>query len=143
MSTAEEALDALENVSTELAAVPGVVADGRNAMQGLRAFFNESKAKLEDLERTNRTLTHQLLGAETRLDIETRELQDRYEGQIATLQTQVDRLQLLVDEARAEEQWITQRVAEVLHVPPTSMRELTDQVIILINEAKQMVQESL
>ncbi len=143
MSTPEEALKVLEDVSTELDAVPNVVADGRNAMQGLRSFFVESKAKMEDMERANRTLAHQLLGAETRLDIETRELQDRYEGQIVTLQTEVERLQLLVDEARAEERWITERVAEVLQVPPTSMRELTEQIIILVTEAKQMVQESL
>lgn len=143
MSTPEETLDMLDSLSEELNQVPVTVQDSRLAVLGLRDHFNGFKAKIEELERANRTLTHQLLGAETRLDIETREMHDRYEDQIVALQTQVDKLQLLNEEARAEERWITERVAEVLQVPATSMRELTDQIIILINEAKQMVRDNL
>lgn len=143
MSSPEEALEVLEAVSKELEEIPATIQDGRRALQGLREFFTEYKSKLDEMDRANRTLAHQLLGAETRLDIETRDLHDRYEDQIAVLQTEVEKLQLLNEEAKAEERWITERVAEILQVPPTSMRELTDQIIILIGEAKQMVQENL
>lgn len=143
MGVADEALEVIESVGQELASVPNSVHNATLAMAGLRDFFQSATATIAELEHRNMTLSHQVTGAEVQLQRDVEALEQKYEAQLATLQTEVDRLRLLLDEARAEDQWITERVAEALHVRATNMRDLTEKVLILIGEAKQMVQENL
>lgn len=143
MGATDEALAVIDAVRTELTFVPRAVQDATLAMEGLRGFFETATTTIADLERRNQTLNHQVMGAEVQLQRDVEALEQRYAESLATLQTEVDRLTLLLNEARAEDQWIKERIAESLHVRATNMRDLTEKVLILIEEAKKMVQENL
>jgi len=143
MGAAEDALDVIESVCQELAPVPAFIRDGISSMHQLRDLFQTNIDLIAGLETSNRSLSNQILGLEVKLEQETRALKDHYEAKVATLLTEVDKLQHLVQEARAEEVWITERVSQELHLPATNMRDLTERVLILIKEAKEMVKENL
>lgn len=138
-----QALAVIDTVSEELRKLPDEVHDALLALTSLRGGFVAAETRIGQLTEENKNLSLQLLGAQVRLEQDANELRERYEDQIAALQTEADRLQLLLDEAKSEELWITERVAETLGVQATNMRDLTEKIVILIVEAKRMVQENL
>lgn len=138
-----QALAVIDAVSDELQKLPDEVRDALLALTSLRGAFVAAESRIGQLTKENENLSLQLLGAHVRLDQEGKELREHYEGEIATLQTEADRMQLLLDEAKSEEKWITERVADTLGLQATNMRDLTEKIVILIVEAKRMVQENL
>lgn len=142
-----EALRVIDATAQELdgivATLPGTITDITVALRSLRQLHDQAMVQVAELVDKNHGLEQQVIDAEVRLEEESRRLHDEYEGKIQSLQTQVDRITYLFGEAKAEEQWAVERLAEALQLPVLGLRDMTEKTVAMIEEAKQMVRENL
>ncbi len=105
---------------------------------------NESlQDELAAVKEQNRRLDHERLGAVLRLEAEVTQTNAEWSEKVVDL---VNQVQTLTDQVHAQNQEILdarQRFARALEINPTTLTELVDKALILIDEGKKILREHL